>query len=196
LSGDAEEQKRAKEREREENKLWKQMIKQNEYVVQEFFTAVIGIGALFFAYGSLHSYGYIAIAVAMVGLGASIVVWMHEFGAHKEMLAIQDELGDTELMTRWKKTLGWRDKFPYNLFYHPSTRLMTYFSALVALTWSLLIFDDFLYNLGQTPSRLPFVAVGIFGIVVVLVMVFIRKGQDLERHKKQRSLLNSEYVGG
>ena len=128
--------------EREDDKLWDYMIKQDEYVVQEFFTAVIGIGALFFAYGSITQSPYIRLAVAFIGLGASVIVWTHEVGAHKQAAELKKVIGPTRLMQRWNEALEWRGKSWYKYVYHPSTRLMAYFSALVTLAWVLIIIND------------------------------------------------------
>jgi hypothetical protein len=163
-------------------KLWEFLFKQDDYVVQQFVTAVVGIGALFFAYGSLTTLPYERLAIAFIGLGASLIVWMHAYGSHVQADAIREEIGDTILMKRYKSIMKWKDRNRFRrYFYHSVTRLITYFSSLVALTWALIISADVANLAGFSIPIWLIESVAISGIAFVLALATYRKVQDIKR---------------
>ena len=114
------------------------MLTQGDVMLQQFGTAVVGIGALFFAYGEVLplKHFYLNLIIALVGLGATFIVWMNAFGSIKQRKAIENDLKDSptakRLMYRYDKMNKWRDNLP---FYYRVTRMEMYFSALVFLSW-------------------------------------------------------------
>ena len=134
-------------------RLWKWYIKQDEYVVQEFGIGVVGIGALFLAYASVASENasvisvsspYIREMIALVGLGASLILWMHIFGSNKEKKEIRKLLKkyDKTFIAEFMEAQKWRGKGIYLFIYYPVTRLMGYFMELITWAWlTIIIFD-------------------------------------------------------
>lgn len=122
----------------EDDKFWAMMLGENQYIIQEFGTAVIGIGALFFAFAQVSgSFPQLKVGIALIGLGASFVVWMHAWGSHINADSIKASLREMnpELVERYEQVMSWRSQGKRRAFYYPVTALVTYFSALVTLGW-------------------------------------------------------------
>jgi hypothetical protein len=157
----------------EDKELWRFMLTQDDYVVQEFGTAVIGIGALFFAYAETVSVAHIrliGVIIALVGLAASLIVWMHIWGAIQQSKAIRDNL-KINLLTRYNKIMKWRDKPLNRLFFYPTSRLMLYASTFFFLSWLSIL---------SRLSGVPFNLIIIFDVAWAAVVVF-RAGQTRYR---------------
>jgi len=137
----------------DDKELWELTLSQDNTMLQQFGTAVIGIGALFFAYAEI-AYGatsveghheFLLIIIALIGFAASIIVWMNMFGSIQQGKAIRDELrvskspATVKLFQRYDKIMRWRDQDGNHWKYYPVKRLEMYFSALVSLAWVTII---------------------------------------------------------
>ncbi len=172
----------------EDKILWEYLFKQDDYVIQEFFTAIIGIGALFFAYGSVgNTNPFTQLAIGFIGLGSSLIVWMHMWGSHLQAQAIGEQIGNSPLRQRYNEVMKWRDKtWARRWVYHPVSRLMTYFVALVSMTWALIVVAGLMNATriqvlvyGWIPTQW-FLGVGLIFVVVVFVITMMRKFEDRE----------------
>jgi hypothetical protein len=135
----------------DDKELWDFMLQQDNVMLQQFGTAVIGIGALIFAYAQivpLHLL-FLNIIVALIGLAASLIVWMNMYGSIQQGRAIRDNLRATRspLMQRYDQIMEWRDKRVNHWVYYPVKRLEMYFSALVSLAWVTVILTAFGVNI-------------------------------------------------
>jgi hypothetical protein len=148
----------------EDKILWDLMLQQDKTILQHFGTTVVGIGALFFAYGEivpLHL-RFLTVIIALIGLAASLIVWMNVFGSIQQGQAIRDDLkaskSATVLMERHEKIMGtWRDKKSNHWLYYPVKKLEMYFSALVSLAWLTILL---------TAGGIPFVLIFAFDLIV------------------------------
>lgn len=165
-----------------DDKLWDFYVQQDFYVFQEFSTGIIGIGALFFAYGELiKSVPFVANVIAFLGLGGSLVLWIHMYGARKDGQALTSELGLSNrhnISVRMGRVRGWRhrDRFARILYFPPSL-IAAYFMGLSALGWS----DILAYNSGRIPI-FDLILISAFSIEVALFFTIYRKLQDLETY--------------
>lgn len=115
--------------------IWDHATKQDEYIITQFGVAIIGIGALFFAFGELKGQAHLQELVSLIGMGASIVVWMHSWGARVESRRAWRAVPDDGLRDRLRWVRNWRNQEWFAWFYLPVTELIVYFSGLVALAW-------------------------------------------------------------
>jgi len=157
-----------------EEKLWDIIAGETQYIVNEFALGVVGIGALFFAYASLHP-GHLRILIVLIGLGASFVMWMHMFGSSQEVASAMNSLKcmNPSYFANLKTLRSWRVHGKTRYTYYPVTRLMTYYMALVSLAWT----SIGLANVGVSFSTLVYIdAMALF---VVGVFVIHRRWKDL-----------------
>ncbi len=170
----------------EEKKLWDFMVAQDNNIIGAFTTSVIGIGALFFAYGSIPgNFVQVRLVVALVGVGASVIIWMFVFGAHAQKRAFEDRLKDTKLMKEWKETMKWRQEKFYRYAYFPITRMITYFSFLVAVAWGLIAISNvsFVY-FPMNHLNGPLICLGVSAIVITLFVWLFRTVKDIRSHPR------------
>lgn len=108
----------------EEERLFEYPLAQHQFSTGQFATSLIGLGALFFAYGSVSS-PFLRLIIASVAIGASFVLWFHTFGARYESWAIEEEVGATglRLMNRYKRLRSWRKVGWLGDLYQPVLRL-------------------------------------------------------------------------
>ena len=150
--------------------LWQYVINQDTYIVQEFGIGIVGIGALLWAYGSVTS--DLHETIAWIGLGGSMVLWMHIFGARKEFSEGVKELrkNNKTFFERFDRVKSWRKVGIYRVLYQPVTRLMAYFMGLVSWAWFTIIIR--LHNI------MPLEMLNNLNIIVLIfaiVLVFIRR---------------------
>jgi hypothetical protein len=69
---------------RELDKLWNYYRSHDFYVFHELSTAIIGIGALFFAFGQGLASPVIRIVIALIGLGGSVALWFHIYASNMD----------------------------------------------------------------------------------------------------------------
>jgi len=165
------------------------MLSESNHIIQEFSTSVVGIGALFFAYASVNAQdGFVKLVIASIGLGASIIIWMHAYSSHKNEEAIKEIMmsSNSSLLQKYEKALEWRNGTWYDRYLQqPITRLVTYFSALVALAWILIIVQDAFPSVTGNIPTYPLVALAGLGIAIVMSVLILRKSQDMiRRHKR------------
>ncbi len=119
--------------------LWDYMVKQQEFSVTTFATALIGEGALLFAYGSLISADdLVRVTIALLGIGTGIVLTIHSFIARREALAIQRlfESNSKPLDAALKVIHQWRGNLKR---LGPVTKLMTFVDGLIVIMWSTIL---------------------------------------------------------
>jgi uncharacterized membrane protein YhdT len=122
-----------------EELLWNYMIKQQEFSVSQFATALVGEGALLFAYGQLTSPDdFVRLLVAFLGLGTGVVLWLHSYVARRDALAIRAILKDSgsSIVTSYDKIHEWATGVRW---FRPTTRLMTYVNGFIVLMWGTLL---------------------------------------------------------
>jgi hypothetical protein len=169
--------------------LWNWSGKENEYIITQFGVAIIGIGALLFAYGELEAVGAhkgLKIFLGAVGLSASLIVWLHSWGARKTSQAARDEIEDKEFLKITRRVNAWRHQGVYCYLYYPVTRLIGYFAALIGVGWGILLLSvyydwtfDMLWPVGA-------VAIGIVFIYAIARRAY-EIGQEQQRDKDEEN---------
>lgn len=170
------------------------------YILQEFATEVIGIGALFFAYAELHPYPHLRLLIALIGLGSSVAIAMHTFGVSKDRKEILDYLDkqikevektgkaktDGEELRKTLKEIGsWRGRWPYLAIYQPSLRIIPYFASLVALAWLVLIIS--ITSVIWYSYVIPFIYyeyTAVAFLFLTLLFIAVRRVQDWNKFKE------------
>ena len=71
--------------------LWKWFDAQERYTVEQFGIGIVGIGALFFAYAQA-TFAFLKILIALIGLGGSLTLVMHMYGARMTRDSIAERL--------------------------------------------------------------------------------------------------------
>jgi hypothetical protein len=159
------------------------MSDQDKYTHDGFTTAIVGVGALFFAYGEIYDYGFfnLRLLIALVGLGSSLILLMRSWGLDEERRGIQKKLDGTKVMDDYRNIASWRGRGMKRYFYHPVTRLITYFMGLLSVAWGLIVVSDLGYLLFHTsyPPILGF-AVAFAAMVVTFTLLIDRKIRDLK----------------
>jgi hypothetical protein len=139
---------------------------------------------LFFAYGSL-SEPYLQNIIAFIGLGASFVLWMHSWAARRDarsgryyLLKILDYsvAREVDQIQKWRG-IG----FP-KWFYHPVTRLASYFQALVAGAWVLILAHSLA---GVSIPTLEGLGLGAFAVAAELAII--------DRHEDRKTYSEQDY---
>jgi hypothetical protein len=122
--------------------LWNLLQVEHKVVIQQFSTSLIGLGALFFAYGSVNP-GFLRNTIALVGLGASLILWMHTWGAGTEAHELEEEIARAPrgrtLIVRFWTYRRWRHRGTYRWTYWSVLRLIAYFNGLLVLAWLIVL---------------------------------------------------------
>ncbi len=126
------------------SQLWQIMVYQEGLIAERFGIGLVGIGALFLAYATAtadNPLPHLPEVIAFAGAGASFILWMHMYGAHKEAVAFRDLLScrDQVFMDAVHQARKWRSTGWNLLVYQPVNRLMTYFTALLTEAWIIII---------------------------------------------------------
>src|SRR5438067_10470033 len=109
--------------------LWKWFDRQERYTVQQFGIGIVGIGALFFAYAQA-TFAFLKILIALIGLGGSLTLVMHMYGARMTRNAILEALqGLNGRCNQRKEIIKLRDG-KINRFYYPPALMMVYYMVL------------------------------------------------------------------
>ena len=155
--------------------LWQYLINQDLHIVQEFGIGIVGIGALMWAYDSVTS-PYIKEIIALIGLGGSLILWMHIFGAGREFLVFKEELkkNNQAFFKKFDDARSWRKKGMYRFLYYPVTRLMTYFMGLVSWAWLTLI----LLHRGISLEVVTYLNVAV--LIFTLMLALCRRYKDIK----------------
>ena len=172
----------------QESWLWEYLFKQHDYIIQEFFTAIIGIGALFFAFGSLQAVPYVQLSIAFIGLGASAIMWMHAYGSHLQADAIEEQIRakKSKVIHQYDNIQEWRFKTRIRrITYQPVTRLMTYFCALVTMVWLLIILSRFLVIGTVVISLWFYVAVVVVCVSAVGFRLVYERKSDITKERSK-----------
>jgi hypothetical protein len=175
-----------------EEKLWELAMNEENFIIQEFSTAVIGIGALFFAYGEIHSLN-LRLLISLIGLGSSLIVCIHSLGASKDRQAVLDILDATPLREKHKAIASWRSEGIYRLIYWSTLRIISYFSGLVAISWLLLATSNF--TLIQWDFYIPFNDkewVGFAWLLFACALLIYRKVIDNRKYHPSKILRAAE----
>lgn len=134
--------------------LWDYMLRQQEFSISQFSTSLIGLGALLFAYGEiLPSNEYTRVAIGVVGLGASFVLWAHTFGARQDAKAARAEMeAEREhLGSAFVRIMSWRRTTFWGRIYPSVTRSVIYFNGMMAYVWVTII----VHTVSATDSSKP-----------------------------------------
>jgi hypothetical protein len=143
--------------------IWEYLLNQDPYIPQEFGIGIVGIGALFFAYGSVTSVAIRGL-IALIGMAGSFVLWMHMFGARKEFEQTRKvlEKSNKDFFQKFDEARSWRYKGIYWFIYYPVTQLMAYFMGLISIAWSIII----LKSLGVPLQVLTYL------VIVIMILFF------------------------
>ena len=163
-----------KEQRETEDWLWKWFDNQERYTVEQFGIGVVGIGALFFAY-TQATFAFLKILIALIGLGGSLTLSMHMYGARKTRDAIYGKLRslnhkwvDRDEIIKLRKEINW--------LYYPPGWMMVYYMILVSFAWVSLIGYrvDVILQPGLT-DNLRLWGVFLFGIASSTIVTYSAK---------------------
>lgn len=156
--------------------LWEWASKQDNVSIQEFGTGIVGIGALFFAYGSVH-YPHTGLLIALIGFAGSTILWLHLYGSRREYYDIKKRIrDDLPGMKEFNEIQRWRESGISSVIYFPVSRLMTYFMGLGAWAWLSII----LARVGAL-SFIELLYVNSLILFSAAVLTVFRKYQDVSR---------------
>ena len=164
-----------------QEKLWEWASKMEDVSFDQFGLAIVGIGALFFAYGQVP-FPHTRLLIALIGLAASVVLWFHMYATRKQYLTIKELLRDHKLVKAIVDVQSWKDKGVFKIFYHHVSRVMSYFMALVSWAWLAII----LARLGISFQILVILSWII--LVGVAALIIIRRYQDLQGARSSYSV--------
>ncbi|MCI4347097.1 MAG: hypothetical protein L3J97_00570 [Thermoplasmata archaeon] len=118
---------------------WSFIQDQQNFIFTELATSLVGIGALFCAYGSLPPNSPIRLMIALIGFGGSSVLFLHSFSAIRTRAAAFRLMDRTEGGLRIHKffdeVASWRWESSAKWFYVPVTYATTWFMGWVAIIW-------------------------------------------------------------
>lgn len=178
----------SKEMNKNDQIMWDWAKRQDQYRVDQFGIGIVGIGALFFAYGQVSG-SALKLLIAFIAMGGSFALWIHMWGATKEYRKISEQLRCRypEFFRRfYEATLFWKKE---SHFYHPVTRLMTYFMALVTWAWlAIVAYRLSILNTHPLPDSSTFqilLYVSILLVSTVALLAFSRKYHTDPEHDKR-----------
>jgi hypothetical protein len=149
-----------------ERTLWEVAIKQEEHLVDELATSLIGIGALFFAYASLHG-SPLQPLIALIGLGGSAVLWLHAIALNKDrsgaFTVLSERFGAPPSLRALQYVSSWRDQGIYRWIYIPMSAAATWFLGWVAFIWLWIIVGS-LVTIALPGWAYAGIAVAAFGV--------------------------------
>jgi len=161
-----------------EDRLWKWFDSQERYTVEQFGIGIVGIGALFFAY-TQASFALLKILISLIGLGGSLTLVMHMYGARMTRDAIMAGLRELNgSFSERDNIVKARDEKISWLYFPPGWMMISYM-ILVSYAWVGLIGYrlSVLFQAGLSDNlRLGVVAlVGIILFFFVFYMLVQRK---------------------
>ncbi len=163
----------------DDEKLWEWASKMDDVSVNQFGLAIVGIGALFFAYSQVP-YPHVRLLIALIGLAGSLILWLHLYATRAEYVQFKEKVKSSrdDFVKRFKDAQSWRKKGVNKILYHPVSRLMTYFMALVSWAWLTIIL-----------SRASLVSFSVLAYVSVAILIFTfgltlyRKYEDITKER-------------
>lgn len=178
-----------------EQLLWELALRQGQHVVDQFGIGIVGIGALFFAYGQVTT-GGVKTLIAAFGLIGSLALLSHMYAAKREHYAMRNELSMKNpafFQTLGKAEAWWNEGLFGRYLYHPASRLMIYLMALVCWGWFVLLsyrlsalFSFGLENSITTPGLGPVFVVLFWLTVLAFALAFI--ALQYQRHRDRKRL--------
>ncbi len=183
-----------------DKELWEWVGRQDRYVIDQFALAVFGVGALFFAYGQVRTPD-LKLLIALIGLGASLTLWMHIYGAQEEFHAIFMELRNNrkgrhkDFFASWKRAMEWRKRGLSRWLYFPVKRMMMYFMALVSWAWVTII----IYRLTRTYelvkiAAMPCVLLASIAVLGLITMLSVYRKQVTDPKKWEQPETSSPEI--
>jgi hypothetical protein len=163
----------------EDKKLWDFLIESNNHVINQFDTMIVGIGALFFAYGQSYNLFIIRMLIGMIGFGSSVIMTMLYHNSQEDREHIEEELKGTHLMQRYKRAVSWRDRGLNRYFYFRAARLVKYGSVLLGAMWMMLVIRDLGRIFGFSFNFFVYLWTGVLLAVVLGVLTIIQKIRDM-----------------
>lgn len=169
-------------------KLWDWAVKQDQHVLDEFGIAIVGIGALFFAYGTFQTIS-VKLIVASIGLATSLILWNDMSYAVAEYDAVMKLLDESTVpLVKVLRRAQGASTFPGKWYQKRPTLVMSSFMPLVAWAWAVIILYRVFYWVIHGPGvsiRAPtrildsalsvLVWLSIFFVLWVLIRLFLRK---------------------
>jgi len=127
--------------------LWDYAETRDQRLLDQLATSLIGIGALFFAYGSIQD-PFVRMIISLVGLGGSLALWLHATALHHDRNGAYVELARSQegraLLKRWFRAGGWRDAPRVKRWYVSSVAFAKWLMGWIAAAWMLIIIvNDF-----------------------------------------------------
>jgi hypothetical protein len=162
-----------------EQTLWESIHLQENYIFKELATSLVGIGALFFAFGTVSS-PLLRTYIALVGVGGSAILWAHAYAAFYDREGLFRELEKSEIgnkmLVAHRQAAQWRSRGWYGLIYVPITALATSFMGLVAIVWLFVLLENVgILNLTST--------VILAGTCIIVIITYVNL-QVVKRTKR------------
>ena len=161
----------------DEELLWDYLLNEQTITIGQFAASIIGLGALFFAFGQV-TIPILRLTISAVGMAAGLIFWTHIWGAGKNQFEIRKNIALTRptLMNRFNELRRWQtEERPYKWLYKGVLKLMVYFAGLMVLAW----FSLFLYAAGvpAEPTLYVLDSLGLFTAVVLWFVLPNRPGR-------------------
>jgi len=95
----------------DDEKLWDWASKMDDVSVNQFGLAIVGIGALFFAYGQVP-YPHVRLLIALIGFAGSLILWLHLYATRKEYVQMKEKVKvrRVDFVKTFKEAQSWRKK--------------------------------------------------------------------------------------
>ena len=170
--------------------IWEHALNQDRYIFQEFGLAIIGIGALFFAYGSTDDI-FLKHIIALIGVASGFTLWMHIFGSRKEFDAIKQELEEknSDFIKKFQKIQAWRNKGWYRLYYSV-TGIMTYFLSLITWAWIAIFIKPYVSSF----SIIILSIIVLLSVIGLAIYRRIKNGKKYNQHYSDQPSNNSKQT--
>jgi hypothetical protein len=122
--------------------LWHYAESRDQRLFEQLATSLIGIGALFFAYGVVPD-PIVRTLIALVGLGGSLALLLHSYAVTKDRDGAFAELSKSpegrKLLKRSRRAGEWRDADRVRRLYVSSAALAKWLMGWVAIAWLIVI---------------------------------------------------------
>lgn len=157
----------------DDKQLWSLAHAQDQSFVNQFATALIGVGALFFAYGAVPR-PLIRLMIALIGFSGSLILWLHMFALRKDFYGLRNELQsrNQQFFSKLKMAQSWRSIGRNRYLYWPVSRLITYSMGLISWGWATIILIRFV------PGPILW-ALSVDWVILGLILAIHRQWRDL-----------------
>lgn len=171
----------------DDNQLWNLAQELDQSFVNQFATAMIGIGALFFAYGTV-SRPFIRLMIAFIGFAGSLILWLHMYALRKDFNEFRKQLEPThqDFFAKLRKAQSWRSAGRNRYLYWPVSRLITYSMALITWAWATILLVRFVPGITGPIPGFPTIS-----ILWPLSLLWVTFGLILAIHRQRRDIRNS-----